>query len=209
MLSHLKTHTGKGKKPYTKCNIGTINETKISDSMVYKKQQMLNEIKNNNPFVSLMKDNVVLKSGVNFKKELKDFKKDNICTICEQSWYDQKFCPELDICNGCRLEKYKDLECHTFSKENNMIPSPQPYCLKILNDVEKAAIKLIKPSIHIYKRKGGGVGFSGNCISFAQNVESFAKSLPWSVKDLPIIIIQSANDTRSSQPKFISTLACK
>ena len=65
--------------------------------------------------------------------------------------------------------------------------------MKILNNIEDASIKLIKPFLHIYRRKSGGVGYSGNCISFGQNIESFSKSLPWSVKDLPIIVLQSEN----------------
>ena len=100
----------------------------------------------------------------------------NKCSICEEKWFDMHFHKELGICNRCRNEKHKDKVCHTFSKENNMIPGPQPQCLKVLNDVEKAAIKLIKPSLYIYKRKGGGVGFSGNCISFAQDVCTFAEN---------------------------------
>ena len=79
-----------------------------------------------------------------------------------------------------------------------MIPGPIPDELKVLNNIEEAAIKLIKPYLHIYRRKGGGVGFSGNCISFAQNIESFTKSLPWGVKDLPILVIHSENDVNKT-----------
>ena len=74
-----------------------------------------------------------------------------------------------------------------------MIPGEVPECLAVLNQIEEAAIKKIKPFLHMYRRRGGNVGFSGNCISFAQNVESFATSLPHPVKDLPIVIIQSSN----------------
>ena len=194
---------GNTSKSITDHVIGKIGDVRVSDSLEDVKLEMLNEIKENKPFLSLTKENKAIKFGVKLKKDLKGFKMDDICSICEESWYDKKFCPDLGICNRCRQEKFKDIECYTYSKQNNMIPGPQPLCLKVLNDVEKAAIKLIKPSIHIYKRKGGGVGFSGNCISFAQNIDSFAKSLPWPVKDLPIIIIQSAND--SKERKFFAS----
>ena len=75
-----------------------------------------------------------------------------------------------------------------------MIPGPIPLELEVLNDIEEASIKLIKPFLHIYKRKGGGLGFIGNCISFAQDVKSYLLSLPFYVEDLPIVVIQSVND---------------
>ena len=81
-----------------------------------------------------------------------------------------------------------------------MLPCPVPDCLKELNEIEEASIKLIIPFLHIYKRKGGGVGYTGNCIYFAQNVDTFVQSLPWSVKYLPNIVIKTINNTK--QRKF-------
>ena len=77
-----------------------------------------------------------------------------------------------------------------------MIPGPIPKELADLNDIEEASIKLIKPFLHIYKRRGGGVGFKGNCISFTQNIKCFSESLPWCVQNLPIVVIQSVNDRK-------------
>ena len=165
---------------------------------------MYNDIKNKRRFEKLFENNKIIIGGEKAMKELSDWKfPPNKCCICQQKWFDMHFCKDLGMCNRCRNEKYKDKVCYTFSNENNMIPGPQPQCLKDLNDVEKAAIKLIKPSLHIYKRKGGGVGYSGNCISFAQDVCTFAKKLPWSVNDLPIIIIQSVNDQK--QKRFFAS----
>ena len=79
-----------------------------------------------------------------------------------------------------------------------MVPGKVPDCLSDLNQIEEAAIKKIKPFLHMFKRKGGNIGFTSNCISFSQNIESFAKVLPWPVKDLPIIIVQS----KDSKKKF-------
>merc|ERR1712016_402169 len=94
-----------------------------------------------------------------------------------------------EICQRCYAESRKtdfDEEIgYTYSAENDMIPGEVPECLEVLNQIEEAAIKKIKPFLHMYKRRGGNVGFSGNCISFAQNVESFATSLPHPVRDLP------------------------
>ena len=95
------------------------------------------------------------------------------------------------VCDRCKREKTKHNEVYTYSEDNDMIPGPIPEELKILNNIEEASIKLIKPFLHIFRRKTGGVGYSGNCISFGQNIESFSKSLPWSVKDLPILVLQS------------------
>ena len=98
-----------------------------------------------------------------------------------------------------RREDFEPEKICTYSDDNDMVPGEVPQCLAVLNQIEKAAIKKIKPFLHMYKKRGGNVGFSGNCISFSQNVESFAKRLPWSVKDLPISIIQSNN---SGERKF-------
>ena len=80
----------------------------------------------------------------------------------------------------------------TFSHENDMIPGPMPECLEVLNNIEEASIKMIKPCLNVYKRKGGSFGFSGHCISFAQDVNEFATVLPWPVNELPIILLKSS-----------------
>ena len=217
-ITHQNTHTGE--KPYqavspvNECeapllskqqkthllNATTVNSEKDTDKnydyLRNKRLEMLDAVKSRNKFDCLFKDNKILEGGDKLIKELKEWSLSKKCKICEESWFDQKYHANLGICQRCRQERYKENECYTFSSENNMIPGPIPECLQVLNNIEEASIKLIKPFMHIYKRKCGGIGFRGNCISFAQKVDSFAKSLPWSVKDLPIIVIQKVNDTK-------------
>ena len=83
-----------------------------------------------------------------------------------------------------------------FSKLNEMIPGPQPDCLKDLNEIEKGAIRLIIPYITMFKNKAGGRGYSGHSISFCQDIAGFAKTLPKSlprpIEDLQIILIKTS-----------------
>ena len=176
---------------------------------------MLDAIKSTGNFACLFKDNEILTGGEKVLNALRGWNRGPTCSICKESWFDEQKQRDATMCNRCLREKQKaETEAkdknkgtnadvsndknknhiYTFSAENNMIPGPIPDELKDLNNIEEAAIKLIKPFLHIYRRKGGGVGFSGNCISFAQNIESFTKSLPWSVKDLTILVIHSEND---------------
>ena len=198
---HMHTHaTENNYQNNTTTNNYAKGKDSKSDYLRGKRLEMLDEIKAKDKFECLFNDNEILRGAEKMNKELNDWSMQSKCSICEESWFDKKFHADLGICDRCRKEKYKEKECYTFSKENDMIPGRVPGCLKELNDIEEASIKLIKPFLHIYKRKGGGVGYTGNCISFAQNVDTFVQSLPWSVKDLPIIVIQTINDTK--QRKF-------
>ena len=76
-----------------------------------------------------------------------------------------------------------------------------PECLRVLNQVEVAAISLIKTHLRIYKRQHGNLGLSGNCISFAQDIHEFAKTLPRAVNDLPIVLVKSVKD---KERKFLA-----
>ena len=161
-----------------------------------KRLEMLDAIKRNEKFECLFKDNEILKGGEKMMKELRDWHMGQPCTICKESWFNQSKHPDATECDRCKREKPKENEVYTFSEDNDMIPGPIPDVLKILNDIEEASIKLIKPFLHIFRRKGGSVGFKGNCISFPQDIPEFSKTLPWHVQDLPILIIQSKNDTK-------------
>ena len=209
--SHFKTHTGE--KRY-KCNIcvkgfssnnnlmrhlkthgeeNAVYQDTKQDSLKRKRSEMFNEIKLGNKFQCLFAKSDILDSGALFKKHLREDSLGPTCIICKESWFNAFKHTTSLMCDRCNKEKPKANEYYTFSEENNMIPGPIPDELNILNNIEEASIKLIKPFLHIYKRRGGGVGFKGNCISFAQNIENFTKRLPYSVKDLPIILIQESN----------------
>ena len=83
-----------------------------------------------------------------------------------------------------------------FSKLNEMIPGPQPDCLKDLNEIEKGAVRLIIPYVTMFENKAGGQGYSGHSISFDQEIASFAQTLPTSlprpIEDLQIILIKTS-----------------
>ena len=209
--SHLKIHTGE--KSY-KCNIcdrvyssynslirhlgthkeeNSVNWDIKQDNLKRKRSEMFGAIKRRKTFEGIFKQSDILDGGTKSKKDLREHNLGPICIICKESWFNAFKHATGTICDRCNREKPNENECYTFSEENNMIPCSIPNELSILNDIEEASIKLIKPFLHIYKRKGGGVGFKGNCISFAQNIINYSRSLPYCVKDLPIIIIQSIN----------------
>ena len=92
-----------------------------------------------------------------------------------------------------------------FSQENEMIPGPQPDCLKDLNNIEIGAIRLIIPYVTMFKNKAGGRGYSGHSISFFQDVAGFAQTLPESlprpIEDLQIILIKPSK-TKGEKKEF-------
>ena len=213
--SHLKTHTGEKTYKCSICdkdyisrdslmrhlkthNVNTgANQDKMQNNLKRKRVEMYDAIKCKKIFNGSFTENEVLDACTNFREELQEKnKRDPACSICKESWFNAFRYSDGTICGRCQREKPGEKECYTFSEENGMIPGPIPNELEVLNDIEEASIKLIKPFLHIYKRKGGGVGFKGNCISFAQDVKSYSLSLPCSVQDLPIVVIQSVNDTR-------------
>ncbi|MCH2545601.1 MAG: AAA family ATPase [Alphaproteobacteria bacterium] len=164
------------------------------DILKAKRQSMVDALREGKEYVNLFKDNPILKAGIKMYKELSEWQMEEKCNVCNEAWFDQGKLKNKNICDRCRKESYREKECLTFSRDNDMIVSPIPQELNELNNIEDAAIKLIKPFVHIYKRFSGGIGFSGHCISFAQDVQKFAESLPWPVAELPLIIVQSKSN---------------
>ena len=145
-------------------------------------------------------DNPIIEAGVKFKEEMSKWKQEEACKICEESWFDQENAsngPNTGVCKRCRYDK--DKECPTFSRLNEMIPGEQPECLRILNNIEIGAIRLIIPYVNVFKNKAGGRGFSGHSISFFQDVASFAQKLPDKlprpIEDLQIILMRESKVT--------------
>ena len=183
------------------------NGKKKKNSSVYcpenvnlNREDMLKSLKEGLPFPSIFEDNEVLYGGLNMYEELKDWNMESRCTICEEKWFDLEVCGASQVCKRCNQEKRNqnrngDTEMVlTFSRDNDMIPSPIPEELRRLNDVEECAIKLIMPFMDFSQYRGGSTSFKGNCISFSQNVPLLAKSLPWSVENLPMIILRSGKN---------------
>ena len=101
------------------------------------------------------------------------------CKICHESWFDQQNATSgknIGVCQCCQPSKDKDIP--VFSELSEMIPSPQPDCLRDLNEIEKGAIRLIIPYVTMFRNKAGGRGFSGHSISFYQDIAGFAQTLP-------------------------------
>ena len=179
------------------------NQDKMQNHLEQKRIEKHDAIKHKRKFDCLFSENDVILASKKFREELQEkTKMGPKCSICKQSWLNTYNFSDGTICDKCHREKPGEMECYKYSEENDMHPGPIPKELEVLNDIEEASIKLIKPFLNIYKRKGGGTGFKGNCISFAQNIKSYSKSLPCPVQDLPIIIIQSVNDTK--QKKFFA-----
>ncbi len=113
---------------------------------------------------------------------MSNWKPEKPCKVCKESWFGQENSTRgknIGVCQRCRNDK--DKECPMFSQENEMIPGPQPDCLKDLNNIEIGAIRLIIPYVTMFKNKAGGRGYSGHSISFFQDVAGFAQTLPESL----------------------------
>ena len=103
--------------------------------MKEKRQARLNSIANKENQSHFYDDNPIIDAGSKFKERISDWKQEEACKVCEESWFDQENAtkgPNIGVCKRCRYDK--DKECPTFSRLNEMIPGEQPECLKILNN---------------------------------------------------------------------------
>ena len=71
-----------------------------------------------------------------------------------------------------------------------MIPSPVPYELQGLTQVEEMLIARALPIMRVYIKPGGQRGYSGHCINLPQNIKELATSLPRYPKELSVIIVK-------------------
>jgi hypothetical protein len=121
------------------------------------------------------------------------------CQICNESWFNKKIGPRTKKCDRCAAECRQPDAIPTFGVVNRMIPCDIPEELKGLTYLEERIIALGSPALHIWCRKGGMTGFSGNCISFEQDHTELATKLPRLPKDIPYILMQ----TPGSKPAII------
>ena len=116
---------------------------KTDDEKVEENQEKLKELRKiwldslskKEDLSKFLQDNLILEAGLKVKEVMANWKQEDPCKICQESWFDQGNATRgnIGVCKRCRLDKDKD--CPTFSKENEMIPCPQPECLKILNQI--------------------------------------------------------------------------
>ncbi len=118
------------------------------------------------------------------------------CSICAEQKFGGsvgKFTKKCEICARDRQEIPK------FSAANKMHPAEIPKCMEKLSFIEKKCIRLIRPCLNLYSRKGGGTGIKGSAISVFQDVATFAKKLPPTPEELALIIVEK--ESHKSTPK--------
>ena len=164
------------------------------------RQQYLDTLAEKKNIGTFLMDNPIIEAGKKFKEIMSDWKPEDPCKVCQESWFNQENAKQgknTGVCKRCRMDK--DKEYPMFSEANEMIPGPQPDCLKDLNNIEVGAIRLVVPFVNIFKNKVGGRGYSGHSISFYQDVSTFAenlpKSLPRPIEDLQIILVRESKIT--------------
>ena len=191
-----KSENGSG--PHVKkAKIGVEEIKQNQEKLKEKRKSRLEYIAKKEDTSSFYVDNPIIEEGLKFKDKMSDWKQEEACKVCEESWFDQENAtkgPNIGVCKRCRYDK--DKECPTFSRLNEMIPGEQPECLKILNNIEVGAIRLIIPYMNVFKNKAGGRGFNGHSISFFQDVSTFAlklpDKLPRPVEELQIILMRES-----------------
>ena len=117
------------------------------------------------------------------------------CKICHNSFHGMQLFKGTEFCARCFKEK--DQPFPTFGIENDMIPVDIPEVLKVLNFVEVSSISLAAALLHVYARPGGKTGLKGNTITFEQDLKRIITVLPLLPKDLPFIILESANENNT------------
>jgi len=60
-----------------------------------KRAEMLNKVKEHKSFECLFENNPIITNGVEFREELNNWQMSEKCKICQESWFDQKMCPQL------------------------------------------------------------------------------------------------------------------
>lgn len=84
-----------------------------------------------------------------------------------------------------------------------MSPDDQPDELKGLTFMEQVLISPIKPSITLFRLRGGQYGFSGNVISFEQNLSNLVTQLPHTLDSLSeFVIIRRPTDNVTAFREF-------
>lgn len=112
------------------------------------------------------------------------------CIVCKEAWFDIS----KGKCTRCKRDKQTPRK---FSKENSMIPSPIPFELQGLTQVEEMLIARAFPIMNIYcKSRGGQRAYNGHVITMPADV---ANTLPNLIEQLPIIRLSSSDGNFKSK----------
>jgi len=115
------------------------------------------------------------------------------CIVCKEAWFDIS----KGKCTRCKRDKQTPRK---FSKENSMIPSPIPFELQGLTQVEEMLIARAFPIMNIYcKSRGGQRAYNGHVITMPADVQVVANTLPNLIEQLPIIRLSSSDGNFKSK----------
>ena len=132
-------------------------------------------------------DNPLIELGREFYKKL-DVGEATRCIVCKEQYPCVETGPRSHKCKRCSSKN------QTFRKNNNLTPEDAPECLKVLNQVELAAIRQNCPIMQIFSR-GSSKGARGHCICLMQDVKSFASVLPHKPQDLPYLYLKNPRES--------------
>ena len=136
--------------------------------------------------------NGIIEAGKQMEAELANIQFAT-CKVCCERRPDNNIHPKTGRCQRCQQENPKDNLPFRYSKENNMIPGPQPPELANLTLVEQVCIAMAHTQTRVVSLKGGGSRMKGSSITFGHDVKDFFKRLPIRPDELPIIILRRPN----------------
>ena len=142
---------------------------------------------------------------IEFSNEIHQYEHKH-CQTCHQRWPEIKKKynnPFKDLkeknCESC-FKHIRDFNNQTgpdkssnnpFTKQNKMIPSPVPDCLKNLSFTEKLLIAKVNPVLSIYKMPTNKqTKFTGHIINISQDITEIAHTLPRLPSEVDTLIIR-------------------
>ncbi|MCP3661881.1 MAG: AAA family ATPase [Gammaproteobacteria bacterium] len=109
-------------------------------------------------------------------------------------------------CSKCTKSRQRQMR---FSDENDMDPGVQDESLRDLTYVEKWAIGMLTPSIHIVRLGNRPIKKGGNIITFPADLSQICMVLPRLPSELPVVYLKSAsspNVLKARRDKILNAL---
>ena len=139
-------------------------------------------------------DNPILEKGRVIEEKMEEFKMD-YCSICEEQWFSMNVNETTKMCERCTKLRKPNIP-DMYSKENNMIPGPQPPCFHDISLVDTLAFCCRRGVMKVIKLRGGGTRLVGHAVTVGQDVgEWIVKELPRPPCDIPIVLLKSPHQT--------------
>jgi hypothetical protein len=134
--------------------------------------------------------NPALAAGIRMYDKLRDFvMPEESCSHCHERRYGEKLKSD-GRCTRCHKSKARR---NRLSPDNDMDPGDLPPELKGLYLVEKLAISLVSPLVHIVRVGNKPAKQGGNNVAFTADVEAMATVLPRLPQDLEILCFKPAS----------------